>query len=98
MKENIVKNKTYVFALRMIEAYKYLIQEQQWFVFFKQALRSGMSIEVLSKHQKINAIKKNNFQLLPFRKPNINFKHYCKVSTPNFLLPTLNSQLSILNS
>jgi len=33
-------------------------------------------------------MKKNNSQLLPFRKPNINFKHYCKVST-------LNSQLAI---
>jgi len=47
MKENIVKKKSYVFALRMIKAYKYLTQEQRDFVLSKQALRSGTSIGAL---------------------------------------------------
>jgi four helix bundle protein len=47
MKENVIKDKSYVFALRMIKAYKYLTQEQREFVLSKQALRSGTSIGAL---------------------------------------------------
>ena len=47
MKENVVRDKSYVFALRMIKAYKYLTQEQREFVLSKQALRSGTSIGAL---------------------------------------------------
>ena len=47
MKENVVKDKSYLFALRMIKAYKYLAQEQREFVLSKQALRSGTSIGAL---------------------------------------------------
>ena len=44
MKENVIKSKSYGFALRMIKAYKYLTQEQREFVISKQALRSGTSV------------------------------------------------------
>jgi len=47
MKENIVKEKSYKFALRMVNAYKYLAQEQREFVLSKQVLRSGTSIGAL---------------------------------------------------
>ena len=47
MKENIIKDKSYVFALRMINAYKYLTKEQREFVLSKQVLRSGTSIGAL---------------------------------------------------
>jgi len=47
MKENIIKDKSYAFALRMIKAYKYLTQEQREFVLSKQVLRSGTSIGAL---------------------------------------------------
>jgi four helix bundle protein len=47
MKDNVVKNKSYAFALRMIKAYKYLTQEQREFVLSKQVLRSGTSIGAL---------------------------------------------------
>jgi len=49
MMENAIKIKSYVFALRMIKAYKYLTQEQREFVLSKQALRSGTSIGALVK-------------------------------------------------
>ena len=47
MKENVVKDKSYVFALRMINAYKYLTQNHREFVLSKQALKSGTSVGAL---------------------------------------------------
>jgi len=49
MKEKVVQDKSYVFALRMIKAFKYLTQEQREFVLSKQVLRSGTSIGALVK-------------------------------------------------
>jgi four helix bundle protein len=47
MKENVIKEKSYLFALRIIKAYKYLSQEQREFVLSKQMLRSGTSVGAL---------------------------------------------------
>jgi four helix bundle protein len=44
---NIVKEKSYSFALRMVKAYKFLSVEQREFVLSKQMLRSGTSIGAL---------------------------------------------------
>jgi four helix bundle protein len=49
MKDSIVKNKSYEFALRIIKAYKYLSEECREFVLSKQVLRSGTSIGALVK-------------------------------------------------
>lgn len=43
MKESIVKNKSFEFALLIIELYK-VLQEQKEFVLSKQLLRSGTSV------------------------------------------------------
>lgn len=43
MKENIVKEKSYKFAVRIVNLYKYL-KEQKEFVLSKQILRCGTSI------------------------------------------------------
>lgn len=40
----ILSQKTYCFALRMVNAYKYLTTEQKEFVLSKQMVRSGTSI------------------------------------------------------
>ena len=44
MKENIIKDKSYKFALRIIKLYKYLIRDKKEYVLSKQILRSGTSI------------------------------------------------------
>ncbi|WIF96131.1 four helix bundle protein [Caminicella sporogenes] len=44
MKESIVAEKAFSFALRIIKLYKYLIKEKCEFVISKQLLRSGTSI------------------------------------------------------
>jgi four helix bundle protein len=49
MKENIVMNKSYMFAIRVVNTFKYLNSEQREFVLSKQLLRSGTSIGALIK-------------------------------------------------
>jgi len=44
MKENIIKNKSFDFAVRIVALYKYLIENKKEFVLSKQVLRSGTSI------------------------------------------------------
>ena len=44
MKENIVLDKSFAFAVKTIEIYKYLTREKKEYVLSKQLLRSGTSI------------------------------------------------------
>jgi four helix bundle protein len=44
MKDNLIKTKSYAFALRIIKLYKYLCEEQKEFILSKQILRCGTSI------------------------------------------------------
>ena len=44
IKENIIKDKSYKFALRIIKLYQFLSVQKQEFVLSKQVLRSGTSI------------------------------------------------------
>ena len=44
MKDNIIKTKSYAFALRVVKLYRFLIQEKKEYVLSKQLLRSGTSI------------------------------------------------------
>ncbi len=44
MKKNVLRDKSYAFALRVINAYKYLCDEKKEYVLSKQLLRSGTSI------------------------------------------------------
>ncbi len=67
-KENIVMNKSYAFALRIIKLYKYLIAEQKEYVLSKQVLRSGTAIGALIKEaehaqSKADFINKMNIAL-----------------------------------
>ena len=44
MKENVVRDKSFDFALRIVEAYKTLAKDKKEFVLSKQVLRSGTAI------------------------------------------------------
>jgi four helix bundle protein len=44
MKDNIIVDKTYAFASRIVKLYKYLSKERQEYILSKQVLRSGTSI------------------------------------------------------
>jgi len=43
-KENILKDKSYAFAVRIVKAYRQIVHEQKEFVLSKQLLRSGTSV------------------------------------------------------
>ena len=47
--DNILDTKSVAFALRIINAYKYMINEKQEFIMSKQMLRSGTAIGALVK-------------------------------------------------
>ena len=44
MKENVIQQKSFAFAIRVVNAYKYLTEQKKEFVLPKQLLRSGTSI------------------------------------------------------
>jgi four helix bundle protein len=44
LKENIIQQKSYAFAIKIIELYKYLVETKREFILSKQLLRSGTSI------------------------------------------------------
>jgi four helix bundle protein len=44
MKENLIKDKSFDFALKIIDLYKILVESKREFVLSKQLLRSGTSI------------------------------------------------------
>ena len=44
MKENIVKDKSFHFAIRVVNLYKFLVDEKKEFVLSKQLLRCGTSV------------------------------------------------------
>lgn len=47
MKENIVKDKSFAFALRVVKLSKFLLNKKKEFVISKQVLRSGTAIGAL---------------------------------------------------
>jgi four helix bundle protein len=64
-KGNVVCDKSYAFALRVIKLYKFLTTEQKEFVLSKQLLRSGASIganveEAIAASSKADFIHKLN--------------------------------------
>ena len=44
MKENVIKNKSFAFAIRIIRLYQLLCKEKKEFVLSKQLLRGGTSV------------------------------------------------------
>ena len=47
MKDNVVKNKSFDFALRIIKFYKFLVDVKKEYILSKQILRSGTAIGAL---------------------------------------------------
>lgn len=60
MKENVVKTKSFSFALKVISLYKYLVEEKREFVLSKQFLRSGTAVGALVREAE-HAESKDDF-------------------------------------
>lgn len=61
MKENIVKNKSFTFAVRIVKLYQYLCENKREFVLSKQLLRSGTSVGAMIREAE-HAETKNDFK------------------------------------
>ncbi|HEY0461621.1 MAG TPA: four helix bundle protein [Pyrinomonadaceae bacterium] len=71
MKDNVLLDKSFAFAIRVVNAYKFLIEEKHEFVISKQFLRNGTSIganseEAVGGQSKADFVSKS---VLRTRKP-----------------------------
>jgi hypothetical protein len=57
MKENVLKSKSYSFAIRVVKLSQYLQQVKKEFVLSKQVLRSGTSIGALIREAEYGKVK-----------------------------------------
>jgi four helix bundle protein len=65
MKENILRDKSYQFALRIVKLYRFLVEEHKEFVLSKQILKSGTSIganveETVHAQSKVDFVHKSS--------------------------------------
>jgi four helix bundle protein len=60
MAENIIKTKSFIFALSIVKLYQFLVSEKKEFVLSKQLLRSGTAIGALVRESE-HAESKSDF-------------------------------------
>jgi four helix bundle protein len=61
MRENLVKNKSFLFAVRIVKLYRFLCEQKKEFVLSKQLLRSGTSVGAMIREAE-HAETKNDFK------------------------------------
>ena len=61
MRENVVKNKSFAFAVRVVKLYQYLCEQKKEFVLSKQLLRCGTSVGAMVREAE-HAETKNDFR------------------------------------
>jgi four helix bundle protein len=59
-RENVIKDKSFAFAVRIVKLYKYLVDEKKEYVMAKQLLRSGTSVGAMVREAE-HAESKNDF-------------------------------------
>src|SRR5690554_4534700 len=72
MKENIVKNKSFSFAIRIVKTYQFLIGEKKEFVLSKQLLRSGTSVGAMIREAEHAETKKDFIHKMGLAQKEIN--------------------------
>lgn len=61
MKENVVKNKSFAFAVRVVKLYQFLCEQKKEYVLSKQLLRSGTIVGAMVRKAE-HAETKNDFK------------------------------------
>ena len=61
MRENIVKIKSFVFAVRVVKLYQFMCEQKKEYVLSKQLLRSGTSVGAMVREAE-HAETKNDFK------------------------------------
>ncbi len=59
MRENVVKDKSFLFAVRIVELYKFLCDEKGEFILSKQMMRSGTSVGAMIREAEHAETKKD---------------------------------------
>jgi four helix bundle protein len=96
-KENIIVSKSYSFALKVIEIYRYLISEKKEFVLSKQFLRCGTSIGANVQEAVASELKKDFIHKLDIALKEARETSYCiKLLRDSQFITT--EQTAILNS
>ena len=72
MKENIIKNKSFDFAIRVVKLYQYLQTEKKEYVLSKQLLRSGTSVGAMVREAEHSESKADFIHKLTIAQKEIN--------------------------
>jgi len=59
MRENVIKDKSFGFAIRIVNLFKYLVADKKEFVMSKQLLRSGTAVGALYREAEFAETKKD---------------------------------------
>lgn len=76
MRENIVKNKSFAFAVRVVNCYKWLCAEKKEYVLSKQLLRSGTSVGAMVREAEHAETKKDFIHKMAIAQKEINESLY----------------------
>jgi len=105
MKENVLKDKSLLFAIRIVNLYKFLTSEHKEYVLSKQVLRSGTSVGAMVREAEFGQSKQDFIHKLSIAQKEINETIYwlelCKFSDnyPNVdeLIDKVNNISRIVN-
>lgn len=76
MRKNIVKDKSFRFAIRIVKLYQFLVMEKKEFVLSKQLLRSGTSVGAMVREAEHAESKKDFIHKLAIAQKEINESLY----------------------
>lgn len=72
MRENVIKNKSFEFAIRIVKLYQYLCNDKKEFVLSKQLLRSGTSVGAMVRESEHSESKADFIHKLSIAQKEIN--------------------------
>lgn len=76
MRENIVKNKSFAFAVRVVNCYKWLCTEKKEYILSKQLLKSGTSAGAMIREAEHAETKKDFIHKMAIAQKEINESLY----------------------
>src|SRR5690554_8235011 len=72
IRENVVKNKSFAFAVKIVKLYQFLCEQKKEFVLSKQLLRSGTSVGAMIKEAEHAETKKDFIHKMGLAQKEIN--------------------------
>ena len=76
MKENVIKDKSYQFAIKIVRFYKHLVENKREFIIAKQVVRSGTSIGAMVEEANQAESKADFIHKLSIANKEANETHY----------------------